>query len=124
VAVLDHIVVNVGDLKRSKAFYGEALAALGHELLIEYPGTAGFGSDRKPEFWIRAAESAHEPVHIAFAAPDRATVDAFHEAALKAGATDNGRPGIREIYHPSYYGAFVLDPDGHNVEAVCHRPAG
>jgi catechol 2,3-dioxygenase-like lactoylglutathione lyase family enzyme len=122
-AVLDHIVVNVADLERSKAFYREALAALGHELLIEFPGGAGFGSDRKPEFWIREAP-AGEPVHVAFAAPDRAAVDAFHAAALKAGATDNGGPGVREIYHPSYYGAFVLDPDGHNVEAVCHRPAG
>ena len=87
-------------------------------------GFGGMGeSDGKPYFWINEQrQPATTNVHVAFAAPDRATVDAFHEAALAAGGTDNGGPGIREIYHPSYYGAFVLDPDGNNIEACCHRP--
>ena len=88
------------------------------------PGVGGFGEDRKPYFWI--ASRGREPqsgVHVAFATSSREEVDAFHAAAVEAGATDNGAPGVREIYHPHYYGAFVLDPDGNNVEAVCHTPA-
>ena len=90
------------------------------------PGAAGgFGSpaDQKPFFWISTRGTPQTGIHVAFAAPDRATVDAFHAAALAAGATDNGEPGPREIYHPNYYGAFVHDLDGNNVEAVCHLPA-
>jgi catechol 2,3-dioxygenase-like lactoylglutathione lyase family enzyme len=122
--MLDHVGVNVADYERSREFYQGALAPLGFSLLMEpVPGTGGFGSEGKPWFWITdQREPTTENVHVAFAARDRATVDAFHAAALEAGGTDNGAPGIRTIYHPDYYGAYVLDPDGNNVEVVCHRP--
>ena len=120
--MLDHIVISVSDLEASKAFYEHALAPLGISTQLEFPGALGLGKSGKPAFWLRPGGGA-EPVHVAFSAPDRATVDAFHEAALAAGGSDNGGPGLREIYHPTYYGAFVLDPDGHNIEAVCHGPA-
>ena len=122
--MLDHLGVNVSDYERSRDFYAKALEPLGISLLMEpVPGFGGFGHDGKPFFWISGRrEPVTTDVHIAFAATDRATVDAFHAAALEAGATDNGEPGVREIYHPTYYGAFVLDPDGNNVEAVCHTP--
>jgi len=122
--MLDHVGVNVSDYERSRVFYKGALAPLGFSLLMEpVPGTGGFGSEGKPWFWITdQREPTTENVHVAFAARDRATVDAFHAAALEAGGTDNGAPGIRTIYHPDYYGAYVLDPDGNNVEVVCHRP--
>jgi catechol 2,3-dioxygenase-like lactoylglutathione lyase family enzyme len=123
--MLDHVGFAVSDYERSKAFYAEALAPLGLTLLMEpIAQAAGFGKDGKPFFWIESRGGAVTGrLHIAFATDDRATVDAFHAAALAAGATDNGAPGVREIYHPHYYGAYVLDPDGHNIEAVCHRPA-
>jgi len=118
---LDHVGLDVGDYEHSKAFYVKALAPLGIALFMEpIPKVGGFGADF-PFFWI--AERGRGPdggVHVAFTADDRPTVDAFHAAALDAGGTDNGEPGRREIYHPDYYGAFVLDPDGNNVEAVCH----
>lgn len=117
---LDHIGLNVSDLARSKAFYSEALGPLGYELLMEFEGVAGFGAKGKPDFWISEG-NPHEGVHVAFVSDDRATVDAFHGAALAAGGTDNGQPGLRP-YHEHYYGAFVHDPDGNNVEAVCHLP--
>jgi catechol 2,3-dioxygenase-like lactoylglutathione lyase family enzyme len=122
-AILDHIAIGVSDLAASKAFYEQALTPLGISIVLEFPGAVGLGRDRKPEFWLRPGGGA-ERVHVAFRSPDRATVDAFYAAALAAGGTDNGAPGVREIYHPGYYGAFVLDPDGHNVEAVCHDPNG
>ena len=123
--MLDHVGFSVKDYARSKRFYEQALAPLGLTLIMEPMGrAAGFGADGKPWFWI---ESDGPPVqgrlHIALQADDRATVDAFHAAALAAGATDNGAPGVRALYHPDYYGAYVLDPDGNNIEAVCHRPA-
>jgi len=124
--MLDHLGIDVSDYERSKAFYAAALAPLGCELLMEpVPNACGFGSpsDQKPFFWIYDRGNVNQGAHIAFGAPDRETVDAFHAAALAAGASDNGGPGVREIYHPNYYGAFVLDPDGNNVEAVCHLPA-
>jgi catechol 2,3-dioxygenase-like lactoylglutathione lyase family enzyme len=124
--MLDHLGIDVSDYERSKSFYSETLASLGLELLMEpVPNAAGFGSreDQKPFFWVYDRDHVNHGTHIAFAAPDRETVDAFHAAAIAAGATDNGGPGLREIYHPNYYGAFVLDPDGNNVEAVCHMPA-
>jgi catechol 2,3-dioxygenase-like lactoylglutathione lyase family enzyme len=121
--VLDHLGITVRDIDLSREFYGAALAPLGYTLLMQpVEHVCGFGRDGKPDFWIRGGESGGS-VHIAFAASDRPTVDAFHEAALAAGARDNGGPGVREIYHPQYYGAFVLDPDGNNVEAVHHGPA-
>ena len=123
--MLDHIGLNVSDYDRSRDFYAEALAPLGLTLLMEpLPRIGGFGAEGKPWFWITDTRGpVHENAHVAFTAADRATVDAFHAAALAAGGTDNGRPGVRELYHPNYYGAYVLDPDGNNVEAVCHRPA-
>jgi catechol 2,3-dioxygenase-like lactoylglutathione lyase family enzyme len=120
---LDHVGLDVSDYAASKAFYERALAPLGMKLMMEpVPEVGGFGDDF-PFFWIAKRDRGPDSgVHVAFRVEDRATVDAFHEAALAAGATDNGGPGLREIYHPSYYGAFVLDPDGNNVEAVCHQP--
>ena len=123
--MLDHLGLDVTDYERSKAFYERALEPLGIGLVMEpAPGVCGFGEHGMPYFWI--GHRGREPqtgVHMAFSASSREVVDAFHEAALAAGATDNGGPGVREIYHPDYYGAFVLDPDGNNVEAVCHTPA-
>ena len=128
--MLDHIGFTTADYARAKAFYAKALAPLGITCLMEVmpemtgDGTshAGFGEDGKPYFWIGTG-ALHSPgIHVAFSAPDRATVDAFYEAALAAGGRDNGPPGLRPHYHPGYYGAFVLDPDGHNIEAVCHKP--
>ena len=117
--MIDHIVIGVSDLDAGRAFYLGALEPLGIRIVMDRGSVVGFGSHGKPGFWLRE-EDAPTPVHVAFSAPDRAAVDAFHAAALGAGATDNGGPGVREIYHPTYYGAFVLDPDGHNIEAVIH----
>jgi catechol 2,3-dioxygenase-like lactoylglutathione lyase family enzyme len=123
--MLDHLGFSVSDYERSKAFYAQALAPLGLELLMEpTPDVGGFGERGKPFFWIDGRGTAPQTgIHVAFAVDDRATVEAFHAAALEAGGTDNGGPGVREIYHPNYYGAYVLDPDGNNIEAVCHTPA-
>jgi catechol 2,3-dioxygenase-like lactoylglutathione lyase family enzyme len=122
--MLDHIGFTVGDYERSKAFYEKALAPLGITLLMEpMAQAAGFGRDGKPFFWLETRKPAGTGIHVAFAVDDRETVETFHATALEAGGTDNGRPGVREIYHPHYYGAYVLDPDGNNIEAVCHRPA-
>ncbi len=120
--MLDHVGIPVEDFGRSKRFYEKTLAPLGYGLIKAYvDSAAGFGRAGKPDFWIaRGVDGA--AVHVAFATPDRATVDAFHVAALAAGGRDNGGPGLRPQYHPTYYGAFVLDPDGHNIEAVCHGP--
>jgi catechol 2,3-dioxygenase-like lactoylglutathione lyase family enzyme len=118
--VLHHVGVPVSDFERSKRFYTEALLPLGYELIMEPSvSAAGFGRWGKPDFWISQGEPG-QAFHIAFAADDRFTVDAFHEAAMAAGGRDNGGPGLRPEYHASYYGAFVLDPDGNNIEAVCH----
>jgi catechol 2,3-dioxygenase-like lactoylglutathione lyase family enzyme len=126
--VLDHIGIEVGDFERSKAFYEEALRPLDVRLVMEFEGMAGFGKETEqgpnPYFWIAArGRPAQSGIHVAFGARTPELVEAFHEAALAAGGTDNGAPGLRPIYHPGYYGAFVLDPDGNNVEAVCHRPS-
>ncbi len=128
--MIDHVGFAVADLARSRQFYEQALAPLGITLIMsvtpeqtESGGTAhGFGSDGKPYFWIGDNERPGEGTHVAFEAKTRANVDAFYRAALAAGGTDNGAPGIRPQYHPNYYAAFVLDPDGINVEAVSHRP--
>jgi catechol 2,3-dioxygenase-like lactoylglutathione lyase family enzyme len=124
--MLDHLGLAVADFERSKAFYERALAPLGISVLMEpAPGIAGFGEqhDQKPYFWIGTRDSPQRGVHVAFGVDSRDLVDAFHAAALEAGGSDNGGPGVREIYHPNYYGAYVLDPDGNNVEACCHYPA-
>ncbi|MFL6730466.1 MAG: VOC family protein [Sphingomicrobium sp.] len=128
--MLDHVGFAVSDAERSKRFYEKALAPLGIALIMSVPpekteagGTAhGFGSNGKPYFWIGDNEAVGEGTHIAFLAETRRAVDEFYAAALAAGGRDNGPPGIRAIYHPTYYGAFVFDPDGINVEAVCHKP--
>jgi len=120
--MLDHLGIRVSDYAKSKRFYESALAPLGYEVVMEFGGSAaGLGAAGKPDFWISPGEMSG-PIHIAFASPDRATVAAFHEAAIAAGGTDNGAPGLRPQYHPNYYGAFVFDPDGNNIEAVCHEP--
>ncbi len=121
--IIDHIGLGISDYARSLEFYRQALAPLGIELIVEIEGWAGLGRNGKAEFWFGPDDQIQRPMHIAFHADDRDAVDAFYQAALGAGGRDNGAPGIRAIYHPDYYGAFVLDPDGHNVEAVCHRPA-
>ncbi len=117
--ILDHLSLRVSDYERSRRFYEATLAPLGLRLIHENDAGAGFGTPENDDFYVVGAREPSS-VHLAFVAPDRAAVDAFHTAALAAGATDNGGPGMREIYHPHYYGAFVLDPDGHNIEAVCH----
>jgi catechol 2,3-dioxygenase-like lactoylglutathione lyase family enzyme len=119
--VIDHVVIGVGDVATSRTFYERTLAPLGVGVVLDLPGYVGFGDSGKPWFFIATREPTQQ-VHIAFTAADRPTVDAFHKAALAAGATDNGAPGPRPIYHQHYYGAFVCDPDGNNVEAVCHLP--
>jgi catechol 2,3-dioxygenase-like lactoylglutathione lyase family enzyme len=131
--MIDHLGLATRDLEAAKAFYAAALAPLGIQLMMEYPGAAGFGRDGKPFFWIGggghrpdywapAHEPGRTPIHIAFHAASREAVRAFHAAAIAAGGKDHGGPGLRPQYHPTYYGAFVIDPDGNNVEAVCHTP--
>jgi catechol 2,3-dioxygenase-like lactoylglutathione lyase family enzyme len=126
--MLDHAGFPVSDYARSKAFYLQALAPLGYALVMEVQQhendapAAGFGANGKPDLWIGGEGGLQRPIHIAIAAQDRAAVDAFYRAATAAGGKDNGAPGLRPHYHPNYYAAFVLDPDGHNIEAVCHTP--
>jgi catechol 2,3-dioxygenase-like lactoylglutathione lyase family enzyme len=125
-STLDHVGFAVANYKRSKTFYEKALAPLGITLVMEFSGAAaGFGKDdgARPSFFIEAhGEPARGRLHIALRAENRAQVDAFHAAAIEAGGTDNGGPGVRANYHPDYYGGYVLDPDGNNIEAVCHDP--
>ena len=137
--MLDHLGIDVGDIARSTDFYLRALAPLGYGIVMEVGAAetgrgaaVGFGvpggkpedfQSGKPSFWIGEGERVGAHVHVAFLAKSRAGVDAFYRAALAAGAMDNGPPGLRPHYHANYYGAFVLDPDGNNIEAVCHAPA-
>ena len=121
--MIDHTGVTVSDAAKSKAFYRAALAPLGYTVLMEFGEAAGFGVAPKPDFWIGEGKVAGSPGHVAFRAETRAVVDGFYRAAMAAGGRDNGPPGLRPHYHANYYGAFVLDPDGHNIEAVCHGPA-
>jgi catechol 2,3-dioxygenase-like lactoylglutathione lyase family enzyme len=121
--VFDHVRISVRDVARSASFYALALAPLGYVRLAGLPGqtdVAGFGHADESDLWIRQGVPTTPPVHLAFRASSREVVEAFHRAALAAGGTDHGAPGLRPQYHPHYYGAYVLDPDGHNVEAVCH----
>jgi catechol 2,3-dioxygenase-like lactoylglutathione lyase family enzyme len=122
--MFDHVGLNVKDYAASRAFYEQTLEPLGYGVVMAFDEwkACGFGTEQKPGFWIAQREPYGTGTHVAFTVDDRATVDAFHAAALAAGATDNGAPGLREEYHPTYYGAFVIDPDGNNVEAVCHKP--
>jgi len=126
---VDHTSLSVSNFAAAKAFYSAALEPLGITVLMEFSkavtgsaDVAGLGSNGKPFFWLADAGKTTPKVHIAFAAGSRTEVDAFYQAAIAAGGKDNGKPGIRAQYHPAYYGAFVLDADGHNVEAVCHKP--
>jgi len=128
--MLDHVGFSVADFERSKDFYRRALAPLGLQLLMEVTAAetgagahAGFGAAGKAFFWIGTGERPKGGVHVAFTAATREEVDAFHRAALATGGVDNGGPGLRPHYHANYYGAFALDPDGNNIEAVCHAPA-
>jgi len=120
--ILDHIGLAVRDFGKSATFFRRALAPLGIQTVLEGEGWAMLGKEGRPQFWIGVHGIPPGPIHIAFAAENREQVRAFHRAALAAGGRDNGAPGIRTKYHPDYYGAFVFDPDGHNIEAVCHRP--
>jgi catechol 2,3-dioxygenase-like lactoylglutathione lyase family enzyme len=121
--MLDHIGLTVRDVPASKAFYVQALEPLGYAVVLEFGSVVGLGAAGKPDFWLSQGEPTGR-VHVAFSSPDRTTVDAFHRAALAAGGKDNGAPGLRPHYHPNYYGAFVFDPDGNNIEAVCHAAEG
>lgn len=121
--MFDHLGLAVSQLAESKSFYLKALAPLGVSVVKEVPHAVGLGRDGKPSFWLADSQVVKPtPLHIAFAADNRAQVDAFYRAALEAGGRDNGAPGLRPHYHPHYYGAFVYGPDGHNIEVVCHRP--
>ena len=120
--MLDHLGLNVRSARLAKSFYLAALAPLGYGLVEETNGSIGFGPPGMPLFWLHQNNRPATPVHVAFVATTRDAVDAFFAAAIAAGARDNGAPGLRPDYHANYYGAFVLDPDGNNVEAVCHAP--
>jgi catechol 2,3-dioxygenase-like lactoylglutathione lyase family enzyme len=121
--ILDHIGFAVRDFDRSRAFYQAALKPLGIRIVKEHGGWTGFNlADARGGFWISSHGAPPGLMHVAFAARDRAQVRAFYDAAIAAGGRDNGAPGLRPQYHPDYYGAFVFDPDGHNIEAVCHSP--
>jgi catechol 2,3-dioxygenase-like lactoylglutathione lyase family enzyme len=127
--MIDHTGVSASDFDKSKAFYAKALSPIGYALLMEFPASvtgstdvAGFGEPPKADFWVNKGAPNNPPVHVAFRVSSRAIVEAFYEAAIAAGGRDNGAPGVRPHYHEHYYGAFVLDPDGNNIEAVCHSP--
>jgi len=127
--MIDHLGIPVSDYAHSKAFYDKALVLLGYSVIMEVQQdghgspACGLGAGGKPDFWIGGEGGLNQAVHVAMVAKDRATVDAFCQAAMGAGAQDNGLPGLRPHYHANYYAAFVLDPDGHNIEAVCHAAA-
>ena len=128
--MIDHTGFTVSDFAKSRAFYETALVPLGYAVIMELPASvtgrgdvAGLGVPPEPDFWIAGGTPSEPRIHIAFRAASRAVVDAFYRAAIAAGGRDNGKPGLRPHYHPDYYGAFGLDPDGYNVEAVCHEPA-
>lgn len=124
--MLDHISLGVKDLKKAQAFYDAVLKPLGYKRVWDIEGGAGYGPNaREPRFWLSEPEKGQAKsapgAHIAFVAANRARVRAFHDAALAAGGKDNGAPGLRPNYHPHYYGAFIIDPDGNRIEAVCHK---
>lgn len=127
--MIDHMGVTVSDPAKSRRFYESALAPLGYKMMMEIPkeltggrSVMGFGVPPKPDFWASEGTPNEPRIHVAFRAESREQVDAFYKAAMAAGGRDNGPPGPRPHYHEDYYGAFVLDPDGHNIEAVCHTP--
>ena len=120
--MIDHVGVNVSDFAASRRFYEHALEPLGYHVLVAFDewNAAGFGQEDKPVFWVAQREPLGTGTHVAFTSPDRATVDRFHAAGLATGGRDNGKPGVRPDYSGDYYAAFVIDPDAHNIEAVCH----
>ena len=120
--MFDHIGIGFTNLKASKEFFLKALSPLGVSVVMEAADAVGLGRDQKPSFWLSASSVQSGPLHLAFTAETRSQVDDFYRRAVAAGGKDNGPPGLRPQYHPNYYGAFVIGPDGHNVEAVCHRP--
>jgi catechol 2,3-dioxygenase-like lactoylglutathione lyase family enzyme len=120
--MIDHVTLNVADLEPERGFYEQALRPVGYELVMDFPDWCGFASDGVPNFFISHRGEPSAPVHVAFLAPDQAAVAAFFEAALAAGGQDNGPPGIRRVYHEYYFGAYILDPEGNNIEAVTHKP--
>jgi catechol 2,3-dioxygenase-like lactoylglutathione lyase family enzyme len=121
--MIDHTGINISNFEKSKEFYTKALAPLGYQLLSEMNNTiAGFGIDGEPDFWIVRGDVNTPIIHVAFRAQNRDMVREFYAAALEIGGRDNGAPGLRTHYHPNYYAAFILDLDGHNIEAVCHVP--
>jgi catechol 2,3-dioxygenase-like lactoylglutathione lyase family enzyme len=126
--IFDHLALPVTDLEHARRFYEQALQPLGIKVVKAFPDAvglaAGAGRPDEEQLWLTCADQAPTPLHLAFAAADRAQVDAFHRAALAAGGRDNGAPGLRPQYHDNYYAAFVRGPDGHNLEAVCHQPPG
>lgn len=122
--MIDHVVLNVRDLAESQRFYEAALEPLGYRAAVQFEEMVGFAAGGSPDFWIVRRDPVGAPVHVALRADSRSVVDGFHGAALAVGGTDHGRPGPRPEYHASYYGAFVLDPDGNNIEAVCHAAEG
>lgn len=126
--MIDHTGVNVSDAAKSRKFYTNALAPLGYEVIMEVPKeftngavVLGYGVPPKADFWIHESKPNHPHIHVAFTAENHKQVDEFYKAAMAAGGRDNGKPGLRPHYHKKYYGAFVLDPDGHNIEVVCHH---
>jgi len=121
--MIAHTGLAVRDFKAAKSFYERALAPLGYSAKMEHGDSTGFNDGKNTDFWIGKRKTV-EPMHVAFEAKSKDEVEAFYRAALAAGGRDNGAPGLRTHYHPNYYGAFVLDPDGHNIEAVCHTPEG
>lgn len=122
--MVDHVALNVRDLTVAKAFYERALAPLGYSIGMEFETDIGFRSaEDELDFWLCQRGEPSAPTHVGFRAADRSMVDAFHMAAIGAGGSDNGAPGVREEYHENYYAAFVLDPEGSNIEAVCQQPA-
>jgi catechol 2,3-dioxygenase-like lactoylglutathione lyase family enzyme len=127
--MIDHMGINVTNLERSKTFYQKALAPLGYQVISEYPASVtgsvsvvGMGVPPKADFWLAEGSLGKPPSHVAFRAENRKVVDEFYKEAISAGGRDNGKPGLRPHYHSNYYGAFVLDLDGNNIEAVCHKP--
>jgi catechol 2,3-dioxygenase-like lactoylglutathione lyase family enzyme len=118
--MIDHVGVRVQDFSKLVAFYREALAPIGYSVLMEFPDVAGLGTKGKPDLWIMKTDKTPHPTHVAISAAERAHIDAFHAAGLTAGGTDNGAAGLRPDYHPHYYAAFILDPEGNNIEVVCH----
>jgi catechol 2,3-dioxygenase-like lactoylglutathione lyase family enzyme len=121
--MIDHVALYVTDVDRSRRFYERALAPLGYAVAMEMEGFIGFASEGSLQFVVCSGHEPNTSAHVAFQAQDRSAVDAFHAEAMSGGGTDAGAPGVREHYHPSYYAAFVSDPDGNNIEAVCHKPA-